>query len=309
MEFITVKCNNCEGRDTADVASGPDFEYACSDQQFTVVRCRACGLAFLNPRPAPSALPVIYPEDYIPYRFDDYLPPLVNRIRMAMQKSKVRAVERYAPKDAAIWDVGCGGGFLLDCLKKYGPASWTLTGFDISETALERVRAKGFATRTGRFETMDIEDQSADVIILNQVIEHLDDPAAVVRRAHAALKPGGFLFIETPSLDGWDARLFKARHWGGWHFPRHWTLYDKSTIRQLLESNGFEIKSLQWLLSPNFWAQSCHHWLVDHGAPEKIARIMDCRNLFVMAFFTVVDMAQTRLGHTSNMRVVCRKIS
>lgn len=307
MEFITVQCNNCNGRDTEPFASGLDFEYACSEDEFTAVRCCSCGLVFLNPRPAPSELPVIYPEDYIPYRFDDYLPPLMNRIRMFMQKSKVRAVTRFAPDDAVIWDVGCGGGFLLECLKKYGSASWALKGFDISESVLERVRAKGIDTRAGRFETMEFEEHSADVIILNQVIEHLDDPSAVVRCAHAALKPGGFLFIETPSLDGWDARLFKSRHWGGWHFPRHWTFYDKHTIKQLLETNGFVIDKMEWLLSPNFWAQSCHHWLADHGLPEMVARLMDCRNLFVMALFSVVDAVQARLGHTSNMRIVGRK--
>lgn len=304
MNYVSVTCNTCGADDAEPVAAGPDFEYRCAPDEFHAVRCRRCGLVYLNPRPAPSELGAIYPDHYIPYRFDEYLSPFMRRARMLMQKSKVRAVARCAPREAVIWDVGCGGGFLLQCLKKYGPPAWELLGVDISETALERVRANGIKTRCGRFETMDIEPESADVIILNQVIEHLDDPAAVVARARTALKPGGRLFIETPSLDGWDAAIFKKRHWGGWHFPRHWTLYNHASLRALLKRNGFRVETMQWLLSPNFWAQSLHHALIDRGAPERIARFMDCGNPFVMAFFSFVDIIQSLFGHTSNMRVI-----
>ncbi len=94
---------------------------------------------------------------------------------------------------------------------------------------------------------------------------------------------------------------------GGWHFPRHWTLYTRDTLEQLVSGNGFSIEDTKWLLSPNFWVQSVHHWLVDHGVPEMIARFADCRNMFLMCFFSGVDVLQSLFGHTSNMRRVARK--
>lgn len=307
MELIDTSCNNCGSLNGREIAQGPDFEYRCTEDEFTMMQCNACGLVFLNPRPASSELSTIYPEHYIPYRFDQYLSPAMSRVRMFMQKSKVKAVKRLASPGAVIWDVGCGGGFLLQCLKQYGLPSWHLLGIDISEPALEKVRVRGIDTHCSRFESMDPEPESVDVIILNQVIEHLDNPAAVVAKAQFALKVGGYLFIETPSLDGWDAMWFRSRHWGGWHFPRHWTLYTRATLGQLLNRSGFSIVDMRWLLSPNFWVQSVHHWLVDHGASEAIARFVDCRNVFLMCCFSGVDVLQSLFGHTSNMRVVARK--
>ncbi|MFH1537903.1 MAG: methyltransferase domain-containing protein [bacterium] len=308
MKYIEVQCNNCGSTESRVIAKGPDFEYRCAgDEEFKIVECNSCGLVYLNPKPAPEELAAIYPENYIPYRFDEHLSPIVNKARMTLQKSKVRAISSFAGPDDVIWDVGCGGGFLLQCMQKYGPSGWRLLGIDISERALEKVRSRGIDALCGRFETMDLQPESANIIILNQVIEHLDDPAAVVAKAHSVLKPGGHLFIETPSLDGWDAKLFSPRHWGGWHFPRHWTLYTRETMKKLLEEKGFSIVKLEWLLSPNFWAQSVHHVLVDRGISEKWAQFMDCKNLFVMCFFSALDVFQTLFGHTSNMRIVGRK--
>lgn len=307
MKYLDVKCNTCGSNRKETIASGTDFEYFCTDEVFTMVRCLECGLIYLDPRPAPQELSIIYPDNYIAYRFDDYLPPLVNKIRILIQKRKVRAVARLCNEQAEIWDVGCGGGFFLECLRELGPETWTLKGVDISAKALNRVQERGFETLQGRFEGMDLTPESVDLIVLNQVIEHLDDPAAVVKKAYQALKPGGHLFIETPSVEGWDARIFLERYWGGWHFPRHWTLYTKRTIGQLLNQSGFDVVQTNWLLSPNFWAQSFHHWMIDCGFSDRIAHLMDCSNPLAMAFFSLVDLVQMIFGHTSNMRAIGRK--
>ncbi len=300
-------CSFCHSQSQSFVAKGPDFEYRCAPDEFSMVSCDECGLVFLNPRPAASELATIYPSSYIPYRFDDYLPPIVNQARMMLQRSKVKALRKLTGPRAVIWDVGCGNGLLLDCLRKMGPKTWQLTGVDISGRALECVRQRGFETVEGRFEELTLPAESVDVIILNQVIEHFEDPSAVVAKAFSVLKKGGHLFIETPCLEGWDARLFRSRYWGGWHFPRHWTLFNQSTLRRLLEKNEFRVHSLEWMASPTFWVQSVHHWLVDHGVSERVAGLIDCRNPFIMAFFTGVDWVQKFFGHTSNMRMVGQK--
>lgn len=226
---------------------------------------------------------------------------------MAVQQLKVKALKQFAPRNAVIIDVGCGGGFLLECIRKYGMPSWKLIGNDFSEKAIEKIKAKGFKAFGGRFEALEMEPESADIIILNQVIEHLDDPCAVIAKVCHVLKKGGYIFIETPSMEGWDARLFKKRYWGGWHFPRHWTIFTKYTLGDMLKRNGFEVVDIKWLLSPNFWAQSFHHLLIDNGVPERIARIMDCKNPAVLALFSAVDLIQKLFDHTSNMRMIGQK--
>lgn len=160
----------------------------------------------------------------------------------------------------------------------------------------------------GRFETISAPPEIVDLIVLNQVIEHLDDPSAVLDKASHILKKGGYIFIETPSLDGWDARIFGSRYWGGWHFPRHWTLFTDRTLTKLLEKKNFRVIEKAYLLSPNFWAQSFHHCLIDKGVSERIAGLFDCRNPLALSLFSGVDLLQKVFGHTSNMRLVGKKI-
>lgn len=307
MEYINIICNLCGSSSHRVVSKGPDFEYRCVPDEFAMVECIDCGLVYLNPRPAASELGVIYPASYVPYHFDQYLPPAVNNAREYVQKRKVLALKKYVGADAVVWDVGCGGGFFLDCLRKYGNPGWRLAGIDISTEAIKKVVEKGHEGIVGRFESMIIPPESVDVIVLNQVIEHLDNPAGVVRKAGQVLRRGGIVFIETPSLEGWDAKLFKNRYWGGWHFPRHWTLFNSKTAAALLSDNGFVVVKKNYLLSPTFWAQSFHHLMVDKGVSERIAGVMAPKNPFAMITFSLLDIVQIMFGHTSNMRIVARK--
>lgn len=308
MKYIKLDCNLCNSKSYTIIATGIDFEYKSFNDEFTIVQCNKCGLVYLNPRPASSELNVIYPESYIPYRFDEYLPGIVNKLRMMIQRLKVRSLKKFVKSEnAVIWDVGCGGGFFLECLREYGLPSWKLVGVDISNKAINKIKEKGFKAILGRFETLDSINKSVDVIVLNQVIEHLDNPAAVIAKANSILKKNGCIFIETPSLDGWDAKIFKSRYWGGWHFPRHWTLFTSKTLCKLLEKNGFKVIEKTYLLSPNFWAQSFHHWLMDKGFSERIAKLMDCKNPLVLVFFSVIDLIQKMFWYTSNMRIIGKK--
>ena len=62
----TVACNLCGSKDYEKVYSMPDSKYY-PDEWFTVVECRECGLAFVNPRPSFSEIFKYYPDDFYKY--------------------------------------------------------------------------------------------------------------------------------------------------------------------------------------------------------------------------------------------------
>lgn len=307
VPLISVSCDLC-GRKTSTrtVAKGVDFEYATCPNTFSIVRCTECGLHYLNPRPDISTLNIIYPESYEPFHFHESSNPFIKHGRAFVQKKKVKAISRLVPPDGSIIDVGCGSGHLLSLLKRYGSPEWKLYGNDFSEVSLANLERLGIQGVAGRFEDLDTALQF-DLIILNQTIEHLDSPSSVIEKANHLLKPGGALFIETPSTEGLDARLFRSRYWGGYHFPRHWSLFDESSLRKLVELHGFETVKVDYLASPAFWVQSFHHMFLDKSYSRHVVNFWTIRNPLALAVFTILDTVTAGIGKTSNIRLIARK--
>jgi SAM-dependent methyltransferase len=287
------------------VASGYDFEYGTTLQEFSFQEHSPSGILALDPRPAPASLGIIYPDEYEPYQFEK-LGKLLFKLRALVQRKKVNALQQLLPPEARILDLGCGNGALLRLIRNHRAArQWELHGNDLSKKCMDQLRMEGFQTHYCSCTDIDLP-QFFDAIILNQVIEHFANPAEILESCKTLLKPGGILFIETPSTDGLDARLFRGRHWGGYHFPRHFYLFNASNLRMLLEEKGFQITSTRYLASPAFWLQSLHHKLMDKGF-GTLAKLFHLKNIPLTAAFTVFDTITIVLGaKSSNMRIIAR---
>jgi SAM-dependent methyltransferase len=286
-------------------AQGRDYEYDTCDNEFYFYRCTETGLLFLNPRPANSELNIIYPPDYLPYCFNK-LPFLVRRARDFVQKGKVKTIQKLVSAEARILDFGCGNGDLLRLLRRYGSPDWELHANDFNQNALDALAQQGFKVHLGDIKSIDLANHF-DIVILNQVIEHLGDVRGVLKAIYQLLKPGGIIFIETPSFDGLDAHLFQKGYWGGYHFPRHWYIFNARLLERLLhELNFIEIEH-EYLTSPSFWVQSLHHFFLDKGY-GPVSGFFKASNPLVMAVFTLLDLLMIQLGRpTSNLRVIGQK--
>lgn len=290
---------------TFPMGCGKDFEYGTCDNEFTFVCAEKSGLVYLSGRPNADELSTIYPDHYEPYRFEAF-PPLLRWARSFVQRGKVTAVRRLAPRGARILDVGCGSGLLLRLLRTHGDPSWVLSGNDIHAPSLQRLRGEGFITHVGPVD--QIEGHALfDVIVLNQVIEHFSDVKGLVQTCSRLLRPGGHLLVETPSTSGWDFDLFQARHWGGYHFPRHFYLFNAQNLARLLEEYGLAVQETTYLASPAFWTQSMHH-RVSESRFRGMASWFHLRNIPLTALVTAVDLVRIAVGlKTSNMRMVGTK--
>lgn len=90
----------------------------------------------------------------------------------------------------------------------------------------------------GGIEYFDGKTELFDVIIMNHVIEHLNDPIEVLEQCHALLKPGGQLWIETPNIDSFDYGRYK-HNWRGLVAPRHLVLFNQRSLSEALKRTGF----------------------------------------------------------------------
>lgn len=303
-----INCPICGLSDYGEITSGIDFEYHTTFQIFHFVECQICGVWYLNPRPLNSEIFSIYPKSYEPYHFDE-LPFIINWMKKKSLKRKISLIKKYVPSSASIIDVGCGNGDILRLMKEYGVQDWELVANDVSIDSLSCLSKEGFKIIAGSFEQVSLESNSFDAVIMSQVIEHLSKPRAALITAKSILKLGGIIFIETPSTDGIDAKIFKNRFWGGYHFPRHWTLFNAKVLLKILQDNNFEIIKIEYLPSPAFWVQSFHHFFSESKYFNKIAKMFSLKNIFWVSLATVTDTLLAKFMPTSNMRIVARRLS
>jgi SAM-dependent methyltransferase len=320
-----VGCLHCGAPGGELIWVGREHEYAnTTDQEFAFVRCSECGLVRLDPRPDVSELNRIYPPEYYAYNLISAEPTgepgLSDRLKIRMYQGRIaEMVDRLGtPGPIRVLDVGCADGRLLDWYRSSPVGSRLEThGIEMNAEAAELARRRGHRVVTGRFEVdRELETGGFDLILAAHVIEHVDDPEGFGRRAAELLAPGGVFVVYTPNWDSVDARLLGG-HWGGNHFPRHWTLYDEPSLRLLAETIGLELERVEYQPNPIFWVWSCHSWLRDHFPrrrwPDRIfppVRIFEASALsfILLSTFTVVDLALRRLtGRTGSIAVEMRK--
>jgi len=123
-----------------------------------------------------------------------------------------RWVRRIAPyrKHGRLFEVGCGLGLMLKTAREDG---WEVEGNELSSTAAAHAaRFSGGRVHVGRVEDIDLDPQSFDVVLLNNVFEHLFEPGRSLVSLAAAMRPGGVMFFQT--LNGQSLSLyFHPTHW------------------------------------------------------------------------------------------------
>jgi SAM-dependent methyltransferase len=78
-----------------------------------------------------------------------------------------------------------------------------------------------------------------DTVLLSNVLEHIENDAAAVRRFRSILPEGGRLVILVPALPALYGEIDVA--------IGHYRRYEPSTLRAVIESNGFRVESIEWL--------------------------------------------------------------
>ena len=98
-------------------------------------------------------------------------------------------------------DVGCGGGILSESMARRGAR---VTGIDLAESSLNVARLHALETETQvEYRCITVEElaeeqaDSYDVVTCMEMLEHVPDPASVIRACAALVKPGGHVFLST----------------------------------------------------------------------------------------------------------------
>lgn len=312
-EQIIGTCVLCGGTDLVPFASGYDYEIRTCANEWKFKRCANCEHVQLDPRPATAELSVIYPTHYYSYTMSEKLSAIALRGKDLLDRLKLRKILRYLKSPPTTYlDIGCGDGRYLRSIESSNsiPRS-NIYGLELNEKTVEKLRGEGFEVFYERVETCNaIQPGSISLATMFHVIEHVDDPVAVIAKISDWLVAGGILAIETPNIDALDAKLFRKTYWGGYHFPRHWHLFHEKTLSELLRRQGIEPIHISYQTGHSFWMYSFHHFLRYKLKLARLSQLFDpMKGLLFLICFTGFDKIRAALGmKTSSILIVGRKV-
>ena len=260
-----------------------------------------------SPRPSDDDIESLYPDHYEPYQFKS-LPRVVAIFRNLRERRRLTDVAEFLSERSKILDLGCGNGSFLEILRNTLPSA-ELAGWDFGAKVEELAnKFVGIEFLPPTVEALQTYPERYNGIFALQVVEHFSDPLQILEIIHKLLVVGGVAVIETPNCDSFDFKLFFARHWGGYHAPRHLAIFPTKTLERHLERMGFTVLRKQYMTSPAFWIQSFHHYAADRGVPEIVVRLLSIKNPFLLALFVLIDGVRKLVVPTSNVRLVVQKV-
>lgn len=170
-----------------------------------------------------------------------------NFVRLAARLRELFSDRKVRP---SLLDVGCAHGWFIEANREM----FDVTGIEPDPTVARATLARGLPIRIGFFPDVLQAEETFDVIVFNDVLEHIPNINAVLSACFSHLSVDGRLVVNAPSRTGFLYRLSKvmARFGLGGSFDRLWQLglpsphvhyLDASSMRMLAERNGFVMES------------------------------------------------------------------
>ncbi|OHC01370.1 MAG: hypothetical protein A3H23_06480 [Planctomycetes bacterium RIFCSPLOWO2_12_FULL_40_19] len=255
------------------------------DEVFKLVKCKSCGLHYINPRPIKQQIGYYYSEDYYAH----------NPLKKKKPKERNRFVEKWmdfkknvralilinfynypykqekdrkslsAYKKIILWffyityrsrlDIipFSGEGKILDIgcgngryLLTLKKQGWQTYGIEQSPKSSKYARdVLHLEVNTGDLLDSKYQAEFFDVITMWHSLEHLYEPILTLKEAKRILKDDGLLIIAVPNVDSFAAKVFK-KYWYQLEIPIHLIAFTPDSITRMLDAAGFKAKKIYY---------------------------------------------------------------
>jgi 2-polyprenyl-3-methyl-5-hydroxy-6-metoxy-1,4-benzoquinol methylase len=216
-------------------------------------RCNACSLLQMKPMPTDAELAAYYQKYDVmgerePYYRDLWGPDALQSGEGRAIADRTKWLRSIVAQPKKVLDIGSGPGLFLRLMKEAGAS---VMGVELNARAAERSAQEfGVPVHAGRI--AELRETGFDVITLWDLVEHVNDPHALIHDCAARLAPGGWLFIETPNEGSLlDVAVRTAVNLGvtgpadTFYGMHHIALFRPKTIRRLLETHGFKVMQIR----------------------------------------------------------------
>lgn len=304
---MSIKCLACGSENAKHWGSASDFEYYSTSENFDFYQCVSCASVFIHPVPE-DKLSQIYPSNY--YSFKPHNETFVQKIKKTLDKRFFNKLLQKVPGEKlSVLDVGGGSGWLLDLVKGIDSRVNYTCVVDFDEKAEKEARSKGHDYFNGRIEDYQ-SDKRYDFILLLNLIEHVADPKAVMAKVADLLSDNGLAVIKTPNVDSLDARLFRKKYWGGYHCPRHWTLFTRESFSAMIAGLNLREEAFAYTQGAPFWTFTSLFYLKKWGLiriDKNRPAVYHPLNGLLNGLWAAFDILRSPFSKTSQMFITLRK--
>jgi SAM-dependent methyltransferase len=223
-------------------------DYITGDQ-FTIERCRSCGVAFTRPPPALDDLGKYYPSEYYGGGSGRFPAP-IESLQRTLYRRRATAVEKMLGRKGRVLDIGCGPGFLL---REFRQRGWEVQGTEFSEQSAAHARKRlGLDVFVGDVRDLKLETAGFDAVVMWHVLEHTAQPEETLAEVARLLRPGGVFLCAVPNLGSAEARFARDK-WFHLDVPRHLSHFTVDTLGSLLAKHGFTVERTSFVSLEYDW--------------------------------------------------------
>jgi SAM-dependent methyltransferase len=257
-----VNCDFCGGRDFEDVVSQTDVLHKTTNEFFCIVRCKQCGLNFLNPRPEVSEIGRFYSEGYTFHAKQSRLKLTIVSILTWLANSRLSGLASLVPgfgrrlipyikpevddpvrlyfQGSRILDIGCGSGDSahfwgangsLQAYRKFAEVH----GLEVADGARQVLESKGIPAYKCLSDVPS--GLKFDIIRMNWSLEHVHSPAEYFDFISRHLSENGKAIIAVPNFDGMIYMFAKECV----EVPIHLYHFRKQDIQNYAQKFGLDI--------------------------------------------------------------------
>lgn len=226
-------------------------------------RCARCSLLFLNPVYSDADLVRFYgryvaldappapPGERVPWRVRP-------DVRGEGKRRLFQLARSLLGNPGRALAVGCGDGLELEIGRDLG---FAMEGYDVDpKVTTELARRHGVPVHGGAFASLPVAPGAFDLVVMDQVLEHVKEPLGYVRKAAELLRPGGVLLLAVPNVGSLSNRAktfigclgLRPRRRGKHYNTRHHVLFfTPRSLRALVRhAGGLQVLRLRASLKP-----------------------------------------------------------
>jgi len=212
-----------------------------------IVQCLQCDIVYTKPTLVPQSNP------YATETADEYFQMHDSQEKTRTGEWLAASAETILKRKGKILEIGCGRGELLAGAANRG---WDVYGIEMTNAFAQIACSMGINVECSSAEESTSLDDTYDVILLAAILEHLYDPVDILKRVHAALRPGGLVFIDVPNELSLTMRVgnfymrLRGRDWAinlsPTFSPFHVVGFSPKALTRLLASVGFRVHNM-WM--------------------------------------------------------------